>query len=258
VVLGGDGGDELFGGYRAYQGAVRLNALRERIPSPVRTIVSEIAARFMPVGARGRNGLIGLRGSLGDGVARMGVQLDADEIVRLVPRLRSEVSSDPIAWRLSQAEPARGAPGASMAIDFRTYMPEDILVKVDRASMLSSLEVRAPMLDQRIIEFAFRKVPNDLRATKGERKRLLRLLAKRLLPVQFDVDRKQGFTIPLSTWITPEVVSGWREECRDQIAAVLDLEHFPGGLHALNEGRVQRLFALMMLTHWMREYRVQV
>jgi asparagine synthase (glutamine-hydrolysing) len=258
VVLGGDGGDELFGGYRAYQGAVRVNAWRARLPSFARALISGFAARFMRVGAPGRNGLIGLRGNLADGVVRVGVQLDDDEIARVAPRLGARVGRHPLAWRRELVEPERGVPAAFMAMDFRTYLPEDILVKVDRASMLNSLEVRAPLLDYRIIEFAFRKVPNQLRTTTGERKRMLRKLAARILPSGFDLDRKQGFTIPLSTWITPQIVRSWRQECHTEISAILDLEHFPGNLESLDEGTAQRLFALMMLTHWMREYRITV
>ena len=77
---------------------------------------------------------------------------------------------------------------------------DDILVKVDRASMLTSLEIRAPWLDHRLIEFAFRSVPDRLRATPDERKVLPRRLALRLLPPQLDLARKQGFSIPLATW----------------------------------------------------------
>ena len=88
----------------------------------------------------------------------------------------------------------------AMAMDFRSYLVDDILVKVDRASMLTSLEVRAPFLDSRIIEFAFGNVPDHLRAWKGQRKVILRKLARRLLPPTLDITRKRGFSIPLHTW----------------------------------------------------------
>src|SRR5205085_6074520 len=88
----------------------------------------------------------------------------------------------------------------AMAMDFRSYLVDDILVKVDRASMLTSLEVRAPFLDSRIIEFAFGNIPDHLRAWKGQRKVILRKLARRLLPPTLDITRKRGFSIPLHTW----------------------------------------------------------
>ena len=96
-------------------------------------------------------------------------------------------------------------------MDFENYLAEDILVKVDRASMLNSLEVRAPLLDYRIIEFAFGRVPDRLRATSTERKILLKMLARRLLPAALDIQRKQGFSLPLNRWFKGE----WGDYLRD-------------------------------------------
>src|SRR2546429_8675042 len=112
---------------------------------------------------------------------------DSEQRARLIPALREVGSTDaPLQWKRTLVEPQRGVPGAFMASDFRSYLPEDILVKVDRASMANSLEVRTPFLDVRIIEFAFRCVPNSLRATRFERKVLLKRLAERILPPGFD------------------------------------------------------------------------
>ena len=86
-------------------------------------------------------------------------------------------------------------------MDFTNYLVEDILVKVDRASMLNSLEVRAPLLDYRLIEFAFGKVPSHLKATANDKKILLKKLTARVLPLNFDRQRKQGFSIPLADWL---------------------------------------------------------
>jgi len=87
-------------------------------------------------------------------------------------------------------------------MDFANYLPEDILVKVDRSSMLNSLEVRSPLLDYRIIEFAFGRVPSRLKPSSGQRKNiLLKNLANKLLPPKFDLKPKQGFSIPLAKWL---------------------------------------------------------
>ena len=81
---------------------------------------------------------------------------------------------------LNRAALAHGSTAVqrAMAVDFRSYLVDDILVKVDRASMLSSLEVRAPLLDHKIIEFAYGRVPDHLRAVKGQRKVILRRLGR--------------------------------------------------------------------------------
>ena len=83
-------------------------------------------------------------------------------------------------------------------LDFETFLPDDILVKVDRASMLNSLEIRAPLLDHRIIEFVFRQIPGRFKLTGKEGKIFLRILAQKLLPKELDLNRKQGFSPPLS------------------------------------------------------------
>src|SRR5204863_1516851 len=75
------------------------------------------------------------------------------------------------------------------ALDFATYLADDLLVKVDRASMLTSLEVRAPWLDHRLVEFAFGRVPDSLRATEKECKVLPRRLAEHLLPPSLNLRR---------------------------------------------------------------------
>ncbi len=258
VVLGGDGGDELFGGYRAYQSLLQRERLRGRVPAAARSAVAALARFALPAGTRGRNSLMALEGSAADGIAQVAVWTDHADFSGTSPLLaRSGSAPTPKSWRRGQVEATRGLPGAAMAADFRSYLPEDILVKVDRASMLCSLEVRAPFLDQRVIEFAFGKVPNELRVTSGERKILLKSLARRLLPASLDIDRKQGFTIPISRWLTPTIIDAWREDCRAEIRAVLS----EAAVRRLTRARASvagehGLFGVIMLTSWMRQYHI--
>ena len=224
VVLGGDGGDELFGGYRSYQSGLRRDQLQRNLPAFVRAAIAG-AARSLPNGAKGRNSLLALEGTMAESIAQSAVWTDASVFAGTSPWLAAHFTGQPPkSWRRDLVETARQLPGAAMAADFRSYLPEDILVKVDRAAMLCSLEVRAPFLDQRVIEFAYQRVPNRLRVNASERKILLKNLARQLLPPELDIDRKQGFTIPISKWLTPNVVTQWSEECREQIAAILSAE----------------------------------
>jgi asparagine synthase (glutamine-hydrolysing) len=144
--------------------------------------------------------------------------------------------------------------------DFHSYMRDDILVKVDRASMLASLEVRAPFLDQRLIEFAFGQIPAALRTNLRERKILPKRLAKRLLPASLDINRKRGFSVPLADWFRGEwgtyiesVLLSAPTELFDH-AVVASL--FAGQRRGMNNG--QRLFALAMLELWRREYQIEL
>jgi asparagine synthase (glutamine-hydrolysing) len=215
----------------------------------------------MRVGQKGRNALIALDGDVADGIAQSAVWADYGDLGRLSPWLarRSPPEPTPRNWRRNLVNSERGLPGAAMATDFRSYLPEDILVKVDRASMLCSLEVRAPFLDRRVVEFAYRSVPNRLRVSLKERKILLKRLAKRLLPESLDLNRKQGFTIPISEWIGPKVVDGWREECADQIRSILSGREAAGFLRRRNGQAADHfLYAMIMLTSWMRQYRISV
>jgi asparagine synthase (glutamine-hydrolysing) len=251
VVLGGDGGDELFGGYRAYQGALRVEGARRTWPRALRSTVAG-ASELLPVGFPGRNALTGLGGSLTDGVARVGVMFDAELRRQLVPALRHGHGVEaPDAWKAGLVEPSRGVPGAYMAADFNSLLPGDLLVKVDRAAMANSLEVRAPFLDHRIIEFAFGKVPNALRASRRERKILLRRLASRVLPPQFDAGRKQGFSIPLTGWMTPRYRAAWCDRFEPGYRHLFDFSVIRRLLGAAHLGGVSRVFGLVFLLHWM-------
>jgi asparagine synthase (glutamine-hydrolysing) len=203
--------------------------------------------------------LIGLQGELADGIAQTGVMFDDREGGRIAPWAFGLVGgTSPKQWRRRLVEPGRGMPDAAMVADFRSYMAEDILVKLDGASMMCSLEVRAPLLDYRVIEFAYSMVPNRFRATESERKIVLKELAARLLPADLDLNRKQGFSIPVSQWLTRDVLRAWSEECREQIEAVLS----EGEVHAMiaqeRAELSERLFGLVLLTLWMREYQTSV
>jgi asparagine synthase (glutamine-hydrolysing) len=259
VVLGGDGGDELFGGYLSYQSLLRLARLRGLLPSCVRTLAADLAAS-LPLGTRGRNAVMSLRGSMADGIGQLPLWYTNSDAARVSPWLRQQNNrAVPAHWRSELVQECRGLPGAAMAADFRSYLPEDILVKVDRAAMLCSLEVRAPYLDSRVIEFAFRAVPNAARVTPSDRKILLKSLAKRLLPGDLDIDRKQGFEIPIWTWLTPAAIDEWTESCREQIHAVFtDGETLNRPPRPKGRPAFTRLYAMMMLTWWMRQYGVSV
>lgn len=260
VVLGGDGGDELFGGYLAYQTALRRQGQQRCIPHWARSLVAAGARQTMRVGQKGRNALMALDGDVADGIAQSAVWTDYGDLGRVSSWLAQRLpEAAPKAWRRNLVNSERGLPGAAMATDFRSYMPDDILVKVDRASMLCSLEVRAPFLDRRVIEFAYRSVPNRLRVSLSERKILLKRLAKRLLPESLDLDRKQGFTIPISEWIGPSVVDGWREACKDQIRSILSGPSAAALLGRRNGQAADHfLYAIILLTSWMRQYRISV
>jgi asparagine synthase (glutamine-hydrolysing) len=122
--------------------------------------------------------------------------------------------------------------------------------------MLASLEVRAPFLDHRVVEFAFSRVPSALKATSGERKILLKKLVHRVLPPAFDVQRKQGFSIPLAHWLKG---GAWADLFHDVLLSqesTFDRNLVRGLLAGQRRGRnnSERLFSLAFFELWRREY----
>jgi asparagine synthase (glutamine-hydrolysing) len=148
----------------------------------------------------------------------------------------------------------------AMALDYLTYMCDDILVKVDRSSMLTSLEIRAPLLDPSIIDFAFNCLAPDQRASPAGRKLMLRQMAKRRLPAWFDTARKQGFSIPLPAWLR----GPWKPLLEDIAASADDslldaraVRHFlAGGLKA--DRLAHPVFQIAMLEMWRRQYNITI
>ena len=124
--------------------------------------------------------------------------------------------------------------------------------------MLSSLEVRAPMLDVRLVDLAFSRLPDRLRATARERKILLRRLAAQVLPRDLDLTRKQGFALPLADWFKGDWGRFMEEVLTASEAKLFDRRIVRQLLKGQRIGfsNTQRLFALTMIELWRREYRI--
>jgi len=259
VALGGDGGDELFGGYPWYNELYRLESWRRRLPRPVRSVLAASAARVMPVGLAGRKFLLRLGMP---GPSSLGGVMLFDDWSRRMLRGRTGLNggAHEASWPLP-FQPGRSQLQTAQAVDLTTYLPDDILAKVDRASMLSSLEVRAPWLDYRIIEFAFRRVPDHLKATATARKILPRMLAARVLPPGLDLRRKQGFSVPIETWFRGEWGRYLSSVLTEADPALFDQRFIARLIRHQRRGYTtngDRLFALAMFELWRREYRVAV
>lgn len=256
VALGGDGGDELFGGYPHYSRLLWMQRNLRVIPRPLRIPVSYVAEMFMPVGFRGRNWLQGLSVDFDGGLPLIASYYDKPTRRALM----SGIGQWPLvagSVRAARVPETNDLLQRATRMDFCNYMAEDILVKVDRASMLNSLEVRAPLLDYRIIEFAFGRVPSHLKATALKSKVLLKKLVERILPPGFDQHRKQGFSIPLHTWLQ----SGpWHTFFREVLLDSNDVPFCRRTVNKIMNGQAkgrsnsERLFALVMFELWRREY----
>ncbi len=217
VALSGDGGDELFGGYHRYIRGQRLVGLVGRAPLPARRLLAGAVRSLPPSALDTIAGGVAtmLPASLrvrrpGDKVDSFGALLDASNATA---RYRSMVS----AWQnpetvvrgetepTGQFEHLLDADVGSliermMLADQGVYLPDDLLAKTDRASMAVSLEVRVPLLDHRVAEFAWR-LPLAMKIRDGRGKWILRQVLNRYVPASL-VDRpKMGFEVPIAAWL---------------------------------------------------------
>ncbi len=270
VALSGDGGDELFAGYNRYSLAAGHVASLTRLPLPLRRAaaaamlavpdhVVDRAAWLVPSSWR--------PAQLADKLKKLAeaLRLDGDAAyLRLVSQnpypaaLTNGLREHGVAMPWSGLE----APGTLLermqVWDTATYLPDDILQKVDRASMAVSLEVRPPLLDHRVVEFAF-SLPLHLRLRGGETKWLLRRVLDRYVPRKLVERPKMGFAIPLADWL--------RGPLRDWAEDLLDPQYLGGGLldvravrtlwNAHLVGRRNQAYALwtiLMFEAWRRRW----
>jgi asparagine synthase (glutamine-hydrolysing) len=242
VALSGDGGDELFAGYNRYVLAGGQLAKLARLPLPLRRGAAA-ALQAVPDGAADLLAYLvpsRLRPAQpADKLKKLAevLRLDGDEVyLRLVSQcpdpaaLTHGLAEHPVA--MAWPAGAQGGPLERMQLfDTATYLPDDILQKVDRASMAVSLEVRPPLLDHRIVEFAWR-LPTHMRIRDGETKWLLRRVLDRYVPRTLIERPKMGFGIPLAAWL--------RGPLRDWAEDLLDPHRLGGGL--LDTVAVRRLW----------------
>jgi asparagine synthase (glutamine-hydrolysing) len=259
VALGGDGGDELFGGYTGYSRLLTMQKLLKPVPIFARKLLANLAGAALPVGFRGRNWFQALDIDLDTNLPVVSSFFDS--------ALRKKLMSKYAPWdTVGESYLASRVPNVPNIVeratrfDFENYLAEDILVKVDRASMLNSLEIRAPFLDKDVIEFAFGRVPSRLKATEADRKIILKMLCSKVLPPEFDLHRKQGFSIPLAQWLKAGRLRQLFNDTLTSSDSLFSPDVVKSLLTGQDKGRSnsQRLFSMVMFELWRREYKVSI
>ncbi len=251
VALCGDGGDELFGGYRYYS-IGRMYAAMLHAPQRLRSTVARSADWLPPAAAMAMTALaqpdllsvFGYMRSASKGA-------DWAQVAKVAAHSYAHVYGRHAAWRQQADVRLR-----LMAVDVGSYLPDDILVKGDRASMAASLEARHPLLDRDVVRYAF-SLPAAWMFHRGQTKWILRQLLSRYVPRSISERPKHGFTVPIRTWFRQEL----RAPLQDRLSsaalrddpllhpkAVADLirEHSEGTRH-----HEHALWAMLIYRQWL-------
>ncbi|MBI2468925.1 MAG: asparagine synthase (glutamine-hydrolyzing) [Candidatus Rokubacteria bacterium] len=269
VALGGDGGDELFAGYDWYL-ADRGSQLYGRLPRALRGGLERGLRAIRPTAAK--RGVVNVARRFVEGTAFpeglehvrwLAFLGQAEKQALYADGFRDTLRGyDPFRWivELFERAPVRDRLARQLYVDLKTYLPDDILTKVDRMSMANSLEARVPLLDHVFVERVAR-IPSRLKLRGLTRKYIFKRAMADRLPAEILRKRKEGFTIPMRTWLRGEL----RPLMADLLAEAeirrdgyfdwpyvnrLVTEHLDG-----RENHAHRLWALMVFQLWSRLYR---
>ncbi|MEW6531002.1 MAG: asparagine synthase (glutamine-hydrolyzing) [Thermodesulfobacteriota bacterium] len=262
VALSGDGGDELFGGYERYL-ARRVQLVYDQLPASLREKIIEPLVEALPA-------TTDYYGTSFSKTLKLFIQAARrirEEPLAVVPRTFSrgdvraltdmdyQVDADPV---LAAAREWTGLDPVSRMLftDIRTYLAEDILTKVDRMSMAHSLEVRAPLLDYRVVEMAC-SMPLKFKLKARTTKRILKDVAKPYVPREILRRSKYGFQIPLGAWFKSELKEWARERLLDghnPYARKKSVEKLWGEHQQGRADHTHRLWLILVLNEWLRQF----
>lgn len=276
VVLSGDGGDELFGGYNRYLTAKNVWSRMQSLPLAARQAAAVALRSFSPAGWDRLFNICKpvlpsrLRLSTpGEKAHKLANVLTLSNGHEFYLQLNSHWT-DPASVVIDGVEPPTlftdapnwpqtdGFEHWMMAMDAQTYLPDDIMVKLDRATMAASIEGRVPLLDHRVVELAWR-MPLDLKIRDGQGKWLLREVLHRHVPRSLIERPKQGFGVPLGEWLRGPLRE-WAESLLDQTRLAQEGYFRPGPIremwaeHLKGKGSWQaHLWTILMFQAWLDE-----
>jgi asparagine synthase (glutamine-hydrolysing) len=269
VVLSGDGGDEAFGGYARYAHDLKEAAIRDWLPAWFRRLAIGPLAQawpktdWLPRPLRARNFLTNL--ALDGGPAY------ANTLSVCRPPLRRQLLAQDLAASLNGHNPhqricqahATAVAGddlaGMLAADVEVILPDDFLVKVDRASMAHGLEVRPPLLDHELLELAAR-IPSNLKVHNGETKWILKETVKDRLPPEVVRRKKHGFELPIDAWLRGPLREMFKSVVLDPGSRVAELVNQPlaSKLFQAHSARTGRhgavLWSILVLAKWAERY----
>ena len=269
VALNGDGGDESFAGYERYA-AMKIAQLYNRFPKLARKLLVETPINLMPISeikrSRFRDAKRFLQAANLPKTERYfrwttafdhqtKIEICTEKFLQSV----SNESSESILEEWFQKSNGAGILDATLLTDQMTYLPNDLLVKVDIASMANSLEARSPLLDHEVIEFAA-SLPASIKMKGFQTKSLLKKVAARLVPKEVIYRRKMGFGMPLNHWLRGEMKDFLREillsekSLKRGIIKPEMLKRYVEEHISAQSDHVHQLWTLLMLELWFQKF----
>jgi len=254
VILSGEGADELFGGYPTYIGH-KVAPIYDRLPNAMRAAIRRAVSRM-----RTSDKKVTVEFLLKKFVADAERPWTERHMAWFGTGLSDRIHLHPPAPLTLPELPANGdALASAMTLDYRSYLRDNLLVKVDRATMLSSVEARAPFLDRDLTRFAL-SLPTDIRVKRLETKWVLKKAAEKWLPKDVIWRRKRGLSVPVASWLNGGLrgeVDRLLEPSRLKSQGLIDPQYV-GELVAAHRAHranhAKPLWALVMLQYWLENW----
>lgn len=274
VSLSGDGGDELFGGYSRYPMAMNANEKLNSLPLWLRQTAAGAVQKtpafllnglLFPMGSilqKMANNQMSVSYNLRRAVELLSVNSRMDLYKRFMSHYQNPAEITGVKEKDTVFSTIKDTNSISFLslmcyLDFRAYLPDDILVKVDRASMAVSLESRIPLLDHRIVEFAM-SLPDSFKIKKGKTKWILREVAHKYIPKEIMERPKMGFGVPIDRWLRNEL-KDWAEDLLSENSLKKEGFFDPARVrnlwkeHLSGSDRQYELWDILMFNAWLRK-----
>lgn len=257
VVLGGDGADEIFGGYRHHNRSYLLQLLTRPLGCRFKKILQENVSKHDYFFNKGRNYLSNIDADFKSSLPIIPLYFSQSMRVKLTGRHLLAQHQAEYIWKCN-VPAVTDYRLRQLHMDFQNFLVSDILVKVDRTSMMHSVEVRAPFLNRDLLDYAFGAIPTKFKYNTKSRKMVLQQLGQDNLPSSFNTKRKQGFSLPLADWIRSgpfrdlfnDVLRSESSPFCNRTVSQLFTEHQSGIDHS------EQLFALVMINLWVDRYNI--
>ena len=259
VALGGDGGDELFGGYNHYPRLLNLIRIKKILPELICNFVSHVSNSYLPIGFKGRNWLNLLSKNFNENYLDFATYFDTHNNFKIISNFyinnfknlnyleRKDLSNDDYIYK-------------STSQDFNNFLVDDILSKNDRSSMANSLELRSPFLDSKVINFAFGEVNSNLKVNNNKKKILLKKLCLKLFPKNFEFEKKKGFSVPIANYFKKKDWINMAQNILLDDNSLFNTNYVSSMFKKsiFNHNNAERIYGLIMFELWRKKNKISI